>query len=53
MGGKQNQFTLPENIYNINNFFEKTKDTTWKENPFKFYKKVYNLNLNIFNNYDF
>ncbi len=50
MGGKQNQFTLPENIYNINSLFEKTKDTNWKENPFKVYKKVFNLNLNIARN---
>ncbi len=50
MGGKQNQFTLPENIFNINSLFEKTKDTNWKENPFKVYKKVFNLNLNIARN---
>jgi hypothetical protein len=50
MGCKQNQFTLPENIYNINKLFEKTKDATWTENPFKFNKNIYNLNLYLARN---
>jgi hypothetical protein len=41
MGSKQ--ISLPENIYYINSIFE--KNVTQKDNPFKFYKKIYNLDL--------
>ena len=44
MGSKQ--ISLPENIYNINNLFEK-KYILQEDNPFKFYKKIYNLDLYI------
>ena len=47
MGSKQ--IALPENIYNINNVFEK-KYTNDNDNPFKFYKKIYNLDLYIAKN---
>jgi hypothetical protein len=47
MGSKQ--ISLPENIYNINNLFEK-KYILQEDNPFKFYKKIYNLDLYIAKN---
>jgi hypothetical protein len=43
------QISLPENIYNINNIFEK-KIILQEDNPFKFYKKIYNLNLYLAKN---
>ena len=53
MNNKQNQFTLPENVFNINNLFEKTKDNTWEDNPFKLYKKMNNFNLYIGKNINY
>jgi hypothetical protein len=47
MGSKQ--ISLPENIYNINSFFEK-KFISQEDNPFKFYKKLYNLNVFVAKN---
>ena len=47
MGSKQ--ISLPENIYNINNLFEK-KYILQEDNPFKIYKKIYNLDLYIAKN---
>ena len=47
MGSKQ--ISLPENIYNINSFFEK-KFISHEDNPFKFYKKLYNLNVFVAKN---
>ena len=47
MGSKQ--ISLPENIYNINSFFEK-KFISQEDNPFKFYKKIYNLDLFVAKN---
>ena len=44
MGSKQ--ISLPENIYNINNLFEK-KYVLQEENPFKFYKKIYKYYFKI------
>ena len=46
MGSKQ--ISLPENIYNINSFFE--KNILQEDNSFKFYKKIYNLDLYIARN---
>lgn len=43
------QIALPENIYNINNLFEK-KYLNDNDNPFKIYKKIYNLDLYIAKN---
>lgn len=42
------QISLPENIYNINSFFE--KNVLQEDNSFKFYKKIYNLSLYIARN---
>ncbi len=42
MGSKQ--ISLPENIYNIKSFYEK-KFISQEDNPFKFYKKIYNLDV--------
>jgi len=44
------QISLPPNIYTIYDFFDKTKNTEWKENPFTTYKKINNLEIKIAKN---
>jgi len=44
------QISLPENIYLIYHFFEKSKNIKETNNPFKFYKKIHNININIAKN---
>ena len=44
------QITLPENIYAIYDFFDKTKNIDWKENPFVTFKKTNGLNIKIAKN---
>jgi len=46
MGSKQ--ISLPENIYNINYIFE--KNIKQEDNPFKFFKKIYGLDLYLARN---
>jgi hypothetical protein len=43
------QISLPENIYNIYNFYSK-KYLLQDENPFKICKKIYNLDLYLAKN---
>lgn len=42
--------SLPPKIYSIYQFFEKTKDNNWTENPFKFYKTICNSNVKMAKN---
>jgi hypothetical protein len=44
------QISLPANIYTIYDFFDKTKNPDWKENPFTSYKKINNLEIKIAKN---
>ncbi len=44
------QISLPGNIYAIYDFFDKTKNTDWKENPFVTYKKINGLDIKIAKN---
>lgn len=44
------QLLIPQNIFNIYNFFEKTRDSTWKENPFIFFKKIHGVPIKIADN---
>jgi len=44
------QISLPQNIYTIYDFFDKTKSSDWKENPFTTYKKINNLEIKIAKN---
>lgn len=44
------QIILPQNIYTIYDFFDKTKNSEWKENPFTLYKKINNLEIKIAKN---
>lgn len=41
------QFLLPHNIFIIYNFFEKTKNKDWKENPFSPYKTFGEIKVKI------
>jgi hypothetical protein len=42
--------SLPPKIFTIYQFFEKSKDNNWSDNPFKFYKTIYNSNVKIAKN---
>lgn len=42
--------SLPPKIFTIYQFFDKTKDNNWSENPFKFYKTIQNINVKIAKN---
>jgi hypothetical protein len=42
--------TLPQKIFIIYNFFKKSQDKKWVDNPFKFYKKINNIEINIAKN---
>jgi len=44
------QIGLPPSIFTIYDFFEKTKNVEWKENPFVTYKKINNLEIKIAKN---
>lgn len=44
------QLYLPQNIYDIYTLFEKTKDISWKENPFIFLKIHYSIPIKIAKN---
>ncbi len=44
------QISLPGNIFTIYDFFDKTKNPDWKENPFTLYKKINNLEIKIAKN---
>ena len=44
------QISLPPNIFTIYDFFNKTKNIDWKENPFVTYKKINNLEIKIAKN---
>ncbi len=44
------QIKLPENIYYFYNFFEKSKEINNENNPFKFYKKIHNVDIKIAKN---
>lgn len=41
---------VPHNIYVIYNFFNKTRDDNWKENPFIFFKTIHNREVKIARN---
>ena len=45
-----NQIKLPQSIYTIYDFFNKTKNKDWKENPFVFYNKINNIDIKIAKN---
>lgn len=44
------QLKLPSNVFLYHQFFEKVKDPEWKDNPFTFYKRVHNVNIQIAKN---
>jgi hypothetical protein len=44
------QIVLPPSIYTIYDFFDKTKNKEWKENPFVLYKKLNNIEIKIAKN---
>lgn len=44
------QLFVPQNIFNIYNIFEKTRDSSWKENPFIFFKKIHCVPIKIAEN---
>lgn len=44
------QLKLPQRIYIIYDFFNKTKNKDWKENPFQFYNKINNIDVKIAKN---
>ena len=44
------QISLPPSIFTIYDFFDKTKNIEWKENPFTTYKKINNLEIKIAKN---
>ena len=41
---------IPRNVQTIYYFFDKTKDPSWKENPFKFYTRIKNVDIKIAKN---
>lgn len=47
---KPKQISLPPSIFTIYDFFDKTKNIEWKENPFTTYKKINNLEIKIAKN---
>lgn len=47
---KSKQISLPPSIFTIYDFFDKTKNVEWKENPFTLYKKINNLEIKIAKN---
>ena len=45
-----NQISLPENIYKMYNLFEKSNDILWKDNPFKNFKSIGDVNIKMARN---
>jgi hypothetical protein len=45
-----NQLCIPQKIYDAYIFFEKTKDESWTENPFVFFKKIHGVPVKIAKN---
>jgi len=43
----EKQIILPAAIYTIYNFFDKTRDSKWTNNPFVFYKNINDITIKI------
>lgn len=43
----EKQIILPAAIYTIYNFFDKTRDSKWTNNPFVFYKTINDITIKI------
>ena len=43
----EKQIILPSAIYTIYDFFDRTRDSNWKTNPFVFYKNINDITIKI------